>query len=326
MSHILAWLPIASMLACKACASCMPGLPDDMESTTDSADTAQDEQETADTHWEDTSPPPPCDIPEVEPNDNLNESYEIERELWTCGTFSEEFDFEWMTFPASDAEWYEVLVSAEDMGSPANVTLWVSDDAMTEFAMVTGNRYTSDPWLVFPSLGADSYYLYIFEDDGLYGDDYEWKLRVSETKMTLDWDMEEQEPNDSPFEALSMEDGQTVFGTLTTSNDMDWYHVNIPDDKSTIVFQVEAYGSGSPANTRLILYTDAAVSTDTADPFDTVDDWVARAFSDESDYDRDPRMEYSVSDPGDYYMVLKEAEGLGSELYWYTMSLSIEQE
>ena len=51
---------------------------------------------------------------------------------------------------------------------------------------------------------------------------------------------------------------------------------------------------------------------------------MARAFTDESSYDRDPRLEYATSEAGEYYLVLKTSDGLGSAFHWYSMTYSLE--
>lgn len=306
--------------ACRGCSACEPGIPTDPGDDDPRTDTEQpvDTHDTAPP--EDTALPPPCAQPEVEPNDAITEANEIEREEWACGTFGSGSDYEWLVFPGDTASWFRVEVEAAAIGSAANVSLYLTDAEFSFYALVEDSAASEDPWVVFPSAGVDAYYLYLYEDDEGWGEDFEWELMASETKISLTWDLEEEETNDTPSEAMEFEAGNVVYGTIGEESDYDWYHFTTPETKWVVTWTVEAYGSGSPANTRLALYDSTIIDDpDNADPLE-------RAFTDTSSYDSDPRLEYSGEGVADYYLLIKESDENAGPLYWYTLEYTLEEQ
>ena len=316
-------LGLLTMLSCRACESCVsftPEYPDDERRRVET----DEPLDTVDSALPvDTAPPPPCDFPEEEPNDALTTPNIIEREYWACGSFQNYQDYDWLEFSGDEASWFKVQVRAAQVGSPANVSFYLIDDDYQDAVTITGSNTSEDPWIVFPTLGADNYLVQLYEEDMGYGEDYEWELRASETKLSIEWNRQEEEPNGEATSANDLQEGDVVFGYLDEAADRDWFHVVAPEEKSTLVFKVEAYGSGSPVISRLVLYDSAVLD----DP-DT--DWLERAFTDEGTYDRDPNLEYSTSEPQDLYLLFRwspqrpDDDGPGGPYYWYTLEYTIE--
>ena len=83
------YLLLAVSAWASACACQDPPLPDDNDDDTDQETTG----DTSTTPTADTGPELPCDVPEVEPNDTLNEPTELPMDRVGCGGFDAEGDF-----------------------------------------------------------------------------------------------------------------------------------------------------------------------------------------------------------------------------------------
>ncbi len=312
------WLALFALASCKGCAGCQPTLnPDDngekKGDTEEPVDSAESEPPL------DTAPPPPCALPEEEPNSPYDLALELEQELIACGYFSSGMDFEWMVFEEEDADWLLVDVRAESIGSAANVGFVISTEDFSEAVEVNGSRYSEDPVLTFPAMGAGRHYMYLFEEDQQGGEDYEWELMLSETKCPVEYNATATEVGDTPSVALELEDGDVYFGTFDYPDDYDWYVIHSPATKDKIdwTFTVEAYGSGSPANSRMSLWSADVLKTGTYEG-----GALENAVSDEDSYDLDPRLEHSITEEADLYLMVKESDGEGSAYYWYTLTAS----
>lgn len=318
--HPTWWWVVFTMVACRGCASCSPqiDLPNTNPNDDDPIDTSGPD-ETADTGIEDTAAPPPCDFPEVEPNNNFKEPNAIPREEWACGIFDFDNDQDWFVFEGFEKGWISVDVSAADMGSPADLTMVVADEDYTVAALTYDGGQTEDPRMVFPSLGHDSYLVSLYEASAGSGEDYRWKMRVSEVKCPVSWTTTEVEPNDTPAEGSTHTSGDVVWGTLDRTSDYDWFHFSVPEGKTTLHAVVEAFGSGSPADTRLVLYDSEYLTNP-----DAV--WLTRVFAGPDVYDKDPDLEYTFSEAGDYYLLVREDSTAmpGSPFHWYTIAFTLE--
>jgi len=317
------WLIAATLVGCKACIGCVePELPDNPDDPV-IGDTDSDTGDTADTTTPvDTAPPPPCDVPENEPNDGMDQANAFELEQRACGGFTVEDDGEWLVFPAGDAQWIRVAVDAASMGSAADVTLTVNALESFTNTLLSSTMYWEDPWIVFPALGDSEYHLFLSERSNQYGDDHEWEVLASEDKAPVEWTVDEIEDNNLAERAQTVEAGEVVFGVISEPDDYDWFHIPVPDigEKISWDVNVEAYTSGSPLASRITLYDADIAGADMDDV-----DWLATSWSDSAEYDMDPRIEIQSEGATDWYLVIKNpttsGSGRGSPFHWYTISI-----
>jgi hypothetical protein len=313
------WFFMLGFLACRTCASCF--VPESMPyngKKDKTHDTSQDDsEEDSDSEVDtDTALPPPCDYPEIEPNNNVTEAMRIPMEMTACGDISERGDREFLTFTPEEGDWILIDTQATEFGSRANLTMVVTDRDYRNQAWSSGRSDSEDPWIVYPLTTASAQYVYLMETDGGYGDDYEWKLLASVTKAPVDWNVTLEEPNSVPAEALSVSSGDTVFGFFDRSQDFDWLHIVAPEGEAMITAAVEAFIWGSPSDVNLWLYDGTVIENPSATP-------VKRAYSDTTSYNRDATLNYSTSGAGDYYLLIREANGYGSSFYWYSVKITI---
>src|SRR6185436_16047983 len=119
-------------LSCEACKSCVtPSLPDEDDGTDSIADSAESGDSTPPI---DTSPPPPCDFPEVEPN-NYSVGPEpdppnvIPMEKWACGDIDTMTDTDRLLVTADGpADWVRFDVVASQEGSSLDAGVLLLDD------------------------------------------------------------------------------------------------------------------------------------------------------------------------------------------------------
>jgi len=318
------WLIAASFLGCQPCSGCgEPEFPNDPDDPViGETDPPEDTAETAPPV--DTAPPPPCDVPETEPNDEMDQANALPLEQVACGGFTQEGDGEWLVFPGEDAEWLRVEVDAASMGSAADVSFSIMSLESFAVTVISPTMYWEDPWLVFPALGDSEYHLYLSERAGQYGDDHEWEVLVSEDKAPVEWTLAEVEDNDVAANAQTVEAGETVLGVISEPEDYDWYHIPVParKDGGKISWEitVEAYTSGSPLASRITLYDDQIVGAELDDV-----DWLATVFADEELFDRDPRLEIQSEGAANWYLVIKNPTSSGSDrgspFHWYAITV-----
>jgi hypothetical protein len=323
------WLITASLVGCKACIGCVdPDMPSDpSDPVIGETDPPEDTAETAPPI--DTAPPPPCDVPETEPNDDRADADEMPLEQTACGGFTTDDDGEWLVFPAEDAAWIRVAVRAAAMGSAADVAFAIVSPEHFDVTVVTPTMYWEDPWILFPALGDEQYYLYLSERSGQWGDDHEWEIMASEDKEPVAWTVREVEDNDIAARGQTVAPGDVILGTIDSASDYDWFHISVPDpgegEKIAWDFQVEAYTSGSPLASRLTLYDSDIVGGDVDDV-----DFLATSFADADAYDRDPHIEIQSEGAADWYLLIKnpstDGDDGGSAFHWYTITIDNDQD
>ncbi|MFH1468988.1 MAG: hypothetical protein ABIO70_31670 [Pseudomonadota bacterium] len=312
----------AGLLGCKSCAGCFhpeqPTKPNEHHGETDEPLDTEDTSPVVD-----TAPPPPCAVPETEPNNSLGDANAVPLEQQACGDFLDAGDGDWLVFPGEDADWLRVEVDAASRGSRASVAFSLMARASGELTLKTSDAFVEDPWILFPALGDEEYHLYLTEADALSGDDYGWWLLVSEDKAPVGWTREEVEANNTAAQAETVEPGDVIFGRISSSYDYDWYHLQVPASEAGITwtFTVEAYSSGSPLAARMSLYGPEVVGAD-------IDDvpYLKSVFHDSTVADRDPVIEWPSRDATDWYLLVKmtreESEANpGSAFHWYTLSI-----
>lgn len=312
--------PVAALLLLSGCQSCRPQLPsgDDADTRTDSATPpdSDDSGETGDPV--DTGPqlPPRCDHMEVESNNSLDLSKPITMEQWWCGSFEGDGalgDTEFLNFSPLQTGWLSVAVEAAARSSLADAQLLLSDDnghAVFVYDGVSSGVASSDPSMVVPADQLGTYTVVVAETGYLTGEGYDWALMASLVKPPVVWDFEESEDNDVSAEANAFELGEVVFGKMDNTADRDWYRVVVPDGLQSVHFNVEAYGSGSPANIQITVY-DAATGTRKFVSYHGV-----------IDYDLDPDYEQKVTAATEWTVLVEDEFDSGSSFNWYTLKIA----
>ena len=258
----------------------------------------------------DTSPEPPCDVPEVEPN-GLSDAQALPLEQWACGVFDVYLDVDGFTFDMPDAGWLRLNVKATSIGSAADVSVNFGEPDGDYGALVGGSYSSSDPFLVFYSDKARTFEAYLSEAYYGYGEDYTWEMMASVEKPPVTWTMTETEPNDEKTEGTPMASGDVMYGTISEGSDFDWIKITIPDDaKHEVTVKVNASREGAPTDLRALAYDPAAT-------------FVKSASTGENSYDRDPWLEFTTNQAGDWYVLLREEYEKGSPIYWYTVAVTV---
>ena len=310
------FLSSIGLAGCKAClVSCIdPSLPvpspgdSSKEDSGDSSDSAEDSTESSPPI--DTSPEPPCDVPEVEPN-GLSSAQDLPLEQWSCGVFAAYLDVDGFTFDVPDAGWVRLNVRATAIGSAADVSVNFGEPDGDYGAIVGGSYSSSDPLLVFYTDKARTFEAYLSEAYYGYGDNYTWEMLASTVKPPVTWTVDEIEPNDDKTEAMAMASGDVMYGTISEGSDFDWIKISIPDDaKHNVSVKVIASREGAPTDLRALAYDPSGV-------------FAKSASSGENTYDRDPWMEFTTDEAGDWTVLLREEFAKGSPIYWYTVAVTV---
>lgn len=315
MRRLILLIPLTFGAGCKACFN--PGIPTPPVKHT-GGDDSGDSGETGDSkHTGDSSPPldttpePPCDVPEVE-GETPTSPQELPLEEWACGQFGNGADYEWFEFSTDQEDWARLLVHAASIGSAADISVLVYDEDDTSYyAFVTGSPDSPDPYLVFHTDKARTFLITMGESYYGYGDDYTWEMMASVTKPPVTWTGYEVEPNDTLTTATAIVEGDVLYGTIGAASDFDRYKITIPDDqKRDVKVTVVAFNEGSPADLRAVAY-------------DPEGNFVKASSSGSDVYDRDPQLTFTTDEAGDYTVLLREEYDKGSPLYWYTISVDV---
>lgn len=237
---------------CFALIACRPGLPSGDKPSTDGSTDDTTPVDTDVAH-EDTDPLPPCDQPEVEPNNDAASANAIPLEVQGCGTFSAAPDADFWKFSTTEDGWLAVDVDGYRLGSDAHLSMTLSS---TGGVNVGVNHWQDLPEIHFKMpVGPDSFTTFVRQTvgdggGGGGGDSYFYELMASSTKAPLSWDVDET-ANETAATAQPLGGGLTppwdasVFGTLSDSKDQDWYTVEVPIGRHDVVFDVDAHELGS---------------------------------------------------------------------------------
>lgn len=304
-----------------ACIEVTPIDPSQDGGATD--DTGPPPDDTGDTGPIDTGPAPPCDVPEVEPNQPYALAQELPMEQWACGSFQEGGEnTEMFRFENDEAGWLRVWARAFEIGSLADLTLSLYSTDGTFAASRISNPDSTDAMIVFPVDDEYEFVTTLNEQYGRSGDAYAWDLMASQVKSPLEWTLEEQAGNDTVGGAQVVVDGDRVFGRINATTDYDWFAVELPEGQSDITFDVEAYKYGSPADIRMELYR----------PNGTLYTYSAST-SDEGLNDLDPKLARTVTYGGTWTVKLMtevdddgSLQGGGGIAYWYVLDVRVQSE
>lgn len=303
---------------CKSClVSCFdPGVPNpphpDTSKDSDSGDSSDSDSDSDSDSAPpvDTTPEPPCDVPEVEPN-GITSPQALPLEQWACGVFDAYLDVDGFAFDVPDAGWVRLNVRATSIGSAADVSVNFGEPDGDYGALVGGSYSSTDPFLVFYTDEARSFEAYMSEAYYGYGEDYTWEMMASTEKPPVTWTLDEVEPNDDKTEGMLMASGDVMYGTIADAADFDWIRISIPDaGKHDVSVKVTASREGAPTDLRALAY----------DPSGT---FVKASSSGENTYDRDPWLEFTTNEAGDWYVLFREEFEKGSPIYWYTVAVTV---
>ena len=296
------------------CKGCTPDLPDDDPNNDEDDDHQVVDSGVEDSGPVDTAPPPPCAVPEEEPNDAITDAQPIPLEEWACGTLLEQGDNDYFTFEIEEAGWYRIWVRGADIGSSSDLQMLLSDEDEDYTALSTSSAPDSlDPLLVFPAQDDRTFNVNISDQYAGYGSAYIWEMLITETKAPVGWDLEEIEPNDVLNDATPIEGGMRYFGLFSPRSDRDWYVITLPDGISTdLSFKIHAYDYGSPMLTSLRLH-------------DPSGEEVKRRSNDLANDSEDAYLAHKTSEGGEWtLLVTNRSSSGGSDAYWYVLEVIAE--
>ena len=293
---------------CKACIQI--DLPDPPNDDPDPLDTST--HDSGDTAEHDSGPPPACDQPEVEPNNSVGTANEISMESWSCGAITTSGDLDHFHFDVPEAGWLKVWVRGADFGSSSDLSLILQADEGEVSAQQSYQLGTTDPMLVVPIDAPGGWTAQVSDQYGGYGEDFEWKMLATVAKAPVEWTVEEEEPFNSFDAAQAILAGDRVYGVVSSGTDRDWFKVTLPEGKSTISIDFDAWGYGSPLDAWVYLY-DAEQTKKTSSDHGN------------SAQDMDPILEFTTSTAGDWYILVKPDDGAAAgDLYWYVFQVDVE--
>lgn len=202
----------------------------------------------------DTAPPPPCEVPEVEPNDALETTTPLPLERQACGLFlgaEGGADLDWWSFTLEEDHWLEVDLRAAN-GSIADVAMLLQP-ADGEWSVLREDDLETNDASVRFEAPAGEYVLTANEQTFSAGERFGYVLVVSEAKQPFDlYTMVEAEPNGDTVQANVIGPDEIVYGRIdggpSPLPDQDWFRIDIPADKHTLAIDVDAYRLGSTAD------------------------------------------------------------------------------
>ncbi len=302
-------LPLEGCALFRGCVN--PDLPSD-------SDKPNQDSPPADTGPEDTAvdtaPPPPCDAPEVEPNNTQADAQAIELDDWACGVLDEPADLDTLRFETTEGGWLRAWARGADIGSSADLQLYLVDEGNDNRALTLAQRDSTDPLLVVPVDEADTWYAVISDQYYTYSDDHIWEFAASMAKAPVDWDVSEEEPNGSMDEGNLLEPPVRVYGVLSEGSDRDWFRFEVPDTpsgKAAITIRVDAWRYGSPLDARVKLYDPSGQKQTGSGHGETTTDF-------------DPLVEWTATEPGEWGVLIYSDDGVGSPLYWYVIDIEVD--
>ena len=265
----------------------------------------------------DTSPPLPCDVPEVEPNNPISAAQDLPMEKWACGTFSTGDIVEVFKFDNEEGGWLRVWGRAFEIGSVADILLSVASDDGLYGASRLSNPDSTDADMVFFVDRDYTFYATLAEQYGRSGDAYRWEMMASMVKEPVEFDSTEAADNNSASTAGTVTFGDRVFGRIDSTTDVDWFAFDLPEGRTDLLIDVDAWYFGSPADTRIELFKPDGESFRESG---------SRADSPEG-YDLDPYLSASVTEGGRWTVKIfpepksETGAGGGGRAYWYVLKI-----
>ncbi len=309
LSRAWTWVALLALFGgCRGCQSCTPDLPDDTDDSSDTGDTG--DEDTGDTG---EIAEPLCDVPEVEPNNTGADATPLPMEQEGCGFFESVLDLDYWDFTLEREGWLQVRVDARTLGSFAHPQLLVESEVSGESAAIT-YAGSEDALLLFPAL-PDDYTALLVDDGGQGGEEYFYEIVASQAKEPLYWSLDEVEDNDTIGGAQELESGDELFGFIGDNRDQDWYRVDVPAGKHTLILDIDAWEHGSAARTKIVVYRG-----DRADEAEVIERFVVG----EEGWEPDPWGE--VSSPGDetLWLQIQDKHNQSGRTCWYRLEVELE--
>lgn len=258
----------------------------------------------------------PCDVPEEEPNDTLSEGGVLPLEALGCGTFAAPNDGDHWTVDVPEESWVDITLRRSLSGSDADLRLFIVGPGDTSNQLFP-NPSEQDIHFSFPSSPGTFELIVSQPPSGAgSGDNFSYEIRASVSKPPLEFTMDEGE-NDSQGTAQLVSLGasgqaELIQGSIGDS-DQDWFGVAIPVGTHEVTAQVYAFGDGSKG--------DFALSR-----FDGNGELLETRFSGLEGFDPDPYLSVVVPGPQVLYFRVTEQQGLFGPMFWYGLSISLEEQ
>lgn len=304
----LTWLLVFGAFGgCQGCwmRACKPVVPDVDTSRQDT-----NRPDTADTAVEDTAPEPPCDFPEVEPNNSFDDASVFEIEHKACGEWSQPYDADFYAFTLPADDWLLVRASAESLGSRGDAIIVLADPEGNAVEVRDMDDHP-DPYVVFPGSAGEYTVLITDEDNQGAEDGFFYELVAGTAKQPTSWDHEETEPNDDESQAMAINTGWEIYGRLDDADDQDWFRLHLPVGKQTVTFDVDGKEFGSAGDFGMRLY-------------DAAGDQLEDAWYGADGVAWDPFLEYTSSGDEDVWLRVVDSTQRSGPAYWYVLKVSVE--
>ncbi len=331
-------LLVSLLVGMQACTGCYElGLPgavgDDPGDETNSPVDTSGEEDTGD-----LPPPPLCEFPEVEPNNNLAEANPIDPESWACGTLLvddlDPIGLDYVTFEAPASGWISMWGRGETIGSAADIDMnvFVDSDFGSDLVVFERTVGSHESFGMLPIEQGDVFQVALRDAFSGNGEGYVWEFLGSMEKgAPLDWTMEEDEVRDGAatndtFAAATqtLASGDRVFGVVgnAAGDKGDIYKIEVPEGITTIELTVEAWEYGSPLNSRIKLYR-----PDVIDQIETeIEDSRAANNAYRHSETWDPYISYTATEAGTWYVSVLKAGDYFGPYHWYVLSVNMEAE
>lgn len=258
---------------------------------------------------------------EVESNDNYDDAQLVFLEKWICGDSYTGFDLDNYGFQFPEDEgWLKVWGRAQSVGSLSDILITLDQGSNTavSFAQIG----TTDPMMVVPVTNEDVLYATIYDQYGGFGENNYYEMLISQVKAPIEWNRVENDDignNNAPTGAESVEHGDRIFGTASTNYDTDWFKFTVAEGESVqVTLDLTAFAEGSPMDPIVYLYDDRIFSDSDA-PYRAV-----RNNRSGETLNLDPLLRYSITQAGDWAILVKNNGAGGSDFHWYVIDIAIE--
>ena len=311
------------LLGCSACISCAPPLPLDNnnDDKKDNQNTDSGSADSGDTAI-DTAPPPPCPLMEEEPNGDYDTAQIVQMEKWICGTFDEASesaaDLDVFSFTTSEEGWVKMWARGQDIGSSADLMLTIKIG--NETAMSTFSMGSFDPILTIPVEEGVTVFAAIQDQSNDFGDNIFYEALFTSIKPPVEYNTTEEEyldnqvSNDGLSSGQELDDGDRVFGTISSNFDRDWYFVDLPAGEQSLELTIEAFYHASPADLKISLYPPETFDDPSTNPVRVRNNGSPLSSS-------DPYLQYGIDDGGKWGILIESRTETGSDLYWYVLDV-----
>jgi hypothetical protein len=314
MHTLFIWL-----LSCKGCGSCwyMPVVPSVSVTDPPPFDTAIDEPP-EDTGEEELPPSSLCDFEELEPNNDPDDPQDLPLERWMCGAFDVPMDGDVFGFEVDSDAWIRVWVRASALGSMANPRLFIFDEDDEFTGSFEDSFLSEDIDRTFKLDEARTMGIGLFEQNigtVQFGEDYFWRMRVSITKAPVKWDLEEEEPNDSKDDAMSVANGDRIYGWVENGTKNDWFSLDVTEANTDVVVETDSWVHGSPLNPEIEVKGPDLEQIAIEDRHDTSSNF-------------DAKVAFTADVPGEYLIRLgacceaNPSSRKGGMPFWYVLDVS----